>query len=366
MGRLGIALVLGIAASLALAGCLGATEDDPVEEASAPSEPGAATAAADRPAAAARVGADSPLPSEPPAEGERGLDEAPTYRTGEWWSIEAEFKLSGNEATIKRVVAGTQGDDYLIGMPTESWNDEAIVVHFPGFGRIDRSNLSFHAHDRHLEFLDFPLEEGKTWETQWYGGSPMEAEVTSVDGSTAEVHVEGGSNVVDLTYDAEVGAVTSFEVPGYLRYEVTGHGYGHEGDVRVPANQDLVFCHGRAALAVPVEACQLVADSPRGPVETVDLPDTYDGVSYALLAADLSNPDGVAGAGAHRVQVDHPNGESETLTKLPSEPGYKLSVGGEDEPAGTWTVEAEAAGAGLAILEGVGYDSYEATLGGST
>lgn len=366
MGRLGISLALGLVAALALAGCVGLADDEPVESASAPADAGgdpAAEAGGSTPAAAAKLGSASPLPTEPPADGSRSLAEAPTYRVGEHWTVEVEFGLSGNQATLERVVAGTQGDDVLFGMPPEGFVHEAIVVHFPAFGRVNATDLSFDAHDRPLRFLDFPLEEGKTWETQWYGGTAMTAEVTSVDGATAEVHVENDAMTVDLTYDAEAGAVTSFEVPGYLRYEVVDHGYGYEGDVRVPANQDLVFCHGRAAVAVPVEACQLVTDSPRGPVETVRLPDSYDRVSYALLAADLADPDGAAGAGVYRVAVDHPSGESESMTKLSHEPGYKLQVGGDSEPSGVWTVEAEAAGAGLAILEGVGYDAYEASLG---
>lgn len=365
MGRLGPLPTIALAAVLALAGCLGAVDDEPVGSASSPSAAGAADAAGgSTPAAAAELGSASPLPTEPPTNGSRTLREAPTYRVGEHWTIDVQFMLSGNEATIQRVVAGTQGDDYLVGMPTESWNDETIVVHFPGMGRVDRTNLSFDAHDRPLQFLDFPLTEGHTWETQWYGGSPLEGKVVTVDGDQAEVRLEGESMSVRLVYDASAGAVTTFEVPGYLKYEVTDHGYGFQGEVRVPANRDLVFCHGRAGVAIPVEACQVQATSPRGPVESVDLADNYDRVSYALLAADLATAGPVA-PGVHRVAVTHPSGQEETLVKGPHEPGYKLSVGGDAEPVGTWTVEAEAAGGGLAILEGVGYDSYTVTLGGN-
>lgn len=359
MGRFGSALVLGVIASLLLAGCVGLGGEGASDE--------VAPTAADGPqpeperGAPALLGSASPLPTEPPADASRTLDAAPTYRIGEWWEIEIDYRLSGNSATLTRVVAGTQGEDYLVGMPAEAFSDEVIVEHLPPFGRIDRWTLDFDAHDRPLNFVDFPLEEGHAWETQWWGGTELDAEVVRVEGDEAEIHLARGSRVVRGVWDAQLGAFAEFESPGHLAYEVVDHGFAYEGDIVVPANRDIVFCHGRSTVVVPIEACHSTMASPAGPAETIGVSDAYDRVSYGILIFDSPSHE-QAGTGVYRIAVTHPSGEQETVTKLPTQPGLVHEIGGDDEPAGAWQVKAQAGGAGAALLEGVGYQTYEVAL----
>ncbi|MBW3581547.1 MAG: hypothetical protein KY455_00460 [Euryarchaeota archaeon] len=289
------------------------------------------------------------------------LEAAPEWRLGEWWRIKFTAPPYGIEGEFDRVVAGVDNDTYLVGMDRAGWNDGIMLLHFPAFGEIAKADLSFEAHDLPISFLRFPLVEGGTWETQWYNGAPLTAIVESVDGTVAKVHITGARDI-HITYDATMGAISKLAIADYGGYEVIEHGYGYTGDVRVPAAQDLVFCDGRAVLVQAVDRCKLVeATEPRGPEDRITVKAGYDAVSFGLFLADAQDTGPVA-PGMLQIQVQDPSWNRYSAVKTPDDPGYLLLPYGGGDPAGEWTITSVAAGAGLAILEGVAYVSYEVSL----
>lgn len=349
MHRLLIASALVVAA---LAGCIGGLQD------TVPS--GDDAVPTDEPT----LGLASGLPTTRTG---TTLAEPPGWAVGEWWTVEYDNLLAGGSGETTRVVAGAGNGTYLVGMAADEFSDEIMLLHFPGMGRIDRTDLSFDAHDRPIQLLDFPLEEGRTWTTQWYGGTEMTAEVTAVDGDEATVEIAGdGPPGIELTYDASLGAITEFTAEGYLRYEVVDHGFGFDGAVDVPYEHDLVLCHGRVAVQA-IEPCTLSTEpNPKGPSDTIPLDDRYDRVSFGLLMADVAPQDQV-GQGVYSVEATAPDGTSWQATKLPGEGGVKLVPHGHDDPGGDWEATYVTGGAGYSLLEGVAYEvlSAEALTSGN-
>lgn len=327
--------------ALALAGCL------------APSTPGAPSADA-----GVRLAEASGLPTDPRTGAT--LAEAPAWRLGEWWRIAFSAPPYGVEAELTVVVAGVSGDAYLVGQAGEALDDGVVILHFPPLGEIAREDLSFEAHDRRLEFLRFPLVDGATWETQWYTGAPLTANVVRVEGDVADVTLSGAREIA-LAYDAAAGWITRFAIDGYGGYEVLEHGYGHEGPVRVPVGQDLVFCHGRQGGVQQVTLCETgPATSPGAPTSTVELPDAYDRVTFGLFLRDARAAP--VGSGAYRIDVTAPDGSTYSAAKTPERPGMEIHAYSMDDPGGAWEITAVTAGDGLAILEGVAYDVADVSL----
>ena len=54
------------------------------------------------------------LPKDPPAPGERTLDEAPEWRLGEWWKYSLRSDFDGSVLEFYRVVAGSEAGNYLV------------------------------------------------------------------------------------------------------------------------------------------------------------------------------------------------------------------------------------------------------------
>lgn len=298
-----------------------------------------------------QLGLASGLPTEPRTVAT--LDEPPAWRLGEWWRTRFSAPPYNIQATFDQVVAGVHGEAYLVGMDLASFSDGVLLLHFPGLGEVNASSLGFDAHDRPFVPLQFPLREGATWETQWYSGAPLSARVTRVAGDEADVELTGARSI-QLTYDAQMGAIRRFEILDYGGFEVVEHGYGYQGAVRVPAMQDLVFCHGRSTVVQAVDLCVTRnATEPRPPRETLQLPSTYDRTSFGLFLRDLQTSP--VAPGVLHIEVTAPNGQTYRATKTPERPGMVLYPYGLDKPGGAWQITAVAGGAGLAILEGVAY-----------
>jgi hypothetical protein len=335
--------------AMALAGCLAAPAPEPLT----------ATSLTE---ALPRLGLDSLLPRTRDAAGAT-LDAPPAWAVGEWWTYKVESLAFGHTLEVTRVVAGAEPGHYLVGMPADDFQDELLIFHFPGLGQVDRATLGFDAHDLFFQPLQFPLRAGATWATHYYSGAEMQAEVLAVEGQQAQVHLAHPLRDTTLTYDAALGEVSKLEIKDYLRYEVTGHGFGYAGKVRVPYGQDLVACHGRALAVQAIDDCATDA-TPRLPIENVTIHGFYDRLSFALvlrgalpapLPAEL--PQGVLG-----ISVVAPDGTTYSALRSPDDTAPVLDTYGHDEPAGNWQLHALAAGAGSVLFEGVAYDVLEAPL----
>jgi hypothetical protein len=293
----------------------------------------------------------------------RTLASAPDWRVGEWWRVEVTDVFSNQPRQVTRVVAGVEGDHYLIGMPRDSFSHEVMVLHVPGFGHVDQLDHGFEIHDVLFIPIQFPLEEGRTWDTA-FEGRPMTAEITQVSADEATVRMERYDNNdqlvewIDAAYDVALGEYRSMTISGYATVEVLDHGFGYEGVVTVPHEHDVVFIHGRVAGAVSAGG----GEGPvGGPTETIVVDSTYQRVSFIILLGDLDPS--LPGLGAYSLKATAPDGTVYEDAKAPGDgPGYQISYYGHDSPGGSWDVEYTAAGPGLAFIEGIAYHVFDISL----
>lgn len=332
--------------SVGLAGCVAAPEPAALDPTSLAGEP--------------LLGLASGLPLERASTA--SIEMPPQWALGEWWRYKVENLAFGHTLEVVRVVAGAEPGRYLVGMPAEDFNDEIMVMHFPGFGQVDRATLGFEAHDLMFEPVRFPLRAGATWTTHWYNGDPMEARVAAVGEGTVEVELEHPLRRTTLTYDAALGEVREMRIENYLRYEVLEHGFGYAGRVVVPYAHDLVVCHGRLQGVQAIDGCGLDS-SPRAPVETIRLMGRYDRLSFALVLRPRPPAPAPVGPGYFEIQVTAPDGTVYAAATSPTEPGPVLAAHGHDQPMGNWQMRAIAGGPGDVIFEGPAYRVLEAALG---
>lgn len=350
MTRLGRLSALLVALAMVTVGCIGATE----ETANGDEE---LDSASQGPA----LGLQSTLDTERLG---TTLNETPPWALGEWWTYEITSSDYGTEGTFTVVVAGEDAEHYLVGVPAEQTEVLGFIFHVPGIGQVAKQDLVYDAHDAPFQLLDFPLEEGKSWSTIYWNGSEMEVTVDSVDGTEASLSLtrssDTGETVGSLVYDAEVGNIVSFapsQDPGY-ELQLVDHGFGYQGSIEVPYQQDLLVCHGAIAGAGSVEGCRIGAGAPQG---TFTIPEGYDEVTGALLAAPLATAQGQAPPGAYRIDVTDPHGDTHQLVMGPTEAGTMAALHVED-PAGEWDYRAIAGGPGAVLVEGVAHQTLEVTL----
>lgn len=151
MRRLAIALLAVVLVTVPLAGCLGG--DDP-------------------------NGADD---GDGDDDGEPFTAESPQWELGYRWTYSASTaNVSGTEAEM--LVYDDDGQNYRIG----ATNRDQALVHAvtnvnPQLGRIQKGNLAVYEDGEPRAMYDFPLEDGKTWQTQIFvstHGGTLTAEAT--------------------------------------------------------------------------------------------------------------------------------------------------------------------------------------------
>lgn len=336
-----------LVAALLVGGCLGAAPPSPSEPAASPA-PDAPSAGRPAVVEEAPALASARIPS---------LAAPPQWQSGEWWRIRLTEHMSGQTFELTRVVAGVEGASYLVGMPHDGFVDAAMTLHLPGFGQVARDDLSYEIHDVAFAPLRFPLEADATWEAS-FEGSTLTATVREARGTSAVVELAGDGPHVLLTYDAAIGEVSHLVIDGYLEYEVLEHGYGHVGTVTVPHMHDVVFNTYRFAGV-------MLGREPAPPVETIRVDDTYERVSFALLAGSYI-PDGATfTTGVFRERVTAPDGSTYEIVTTPADaPGEHVAFFGHADPGGDWTFEHAPVGGGYVIAEGIAYHVYDVELPG--
>lgn len=340
-------IVLGVL--LVTAGCLGAT--DAGEDANV--TPTNATTPDTADTDGATTDGDGPTDGAP---AEATLTAPPDWRIGEWWTVELTSSLTGETVEMTRVVAGTEGEDYLIGQPEDAWSTEGLVFHVPGLGEVRQDDLSYEVHDVRFQPLQFPLTDGASWQTS-FEGLDVEASVTTTDAGTAEIHYCCGRNIT-ATYDPGVRAITSFDADdGFISYEVIDHGYDYTGVVTVPHGHDLIFNHGRVAGALSASSTQ-----PAPPVEEVELDPDYQRVSFVQIAGPLGVVEQPISS-AYIERATNPNGTTFETQHLPTDGGsFTVNFFETTELGGTWSFEHAAPGPGLAFTEGIAYHVFNMKL----
>lgn len=297
------------------------------------------------------------LPKDPPGPGERTLAAAPQWRLGEYWVIETQDHFTGNTFRATRVVAGTDGGNYLVGFPVGDFSNDMLIFHIPGVGDISRADLSFEVHDVRYTPLRFPLVQGDVWQSS-FEGRDVNVTVESVTGTMATLTAQGPGTNITMLYDAEMGEVRELTYPNYADYKVIEHGYGFQGVVRVPHAHDLIFIHGRVAGVTEAGSGGVNFSQ----VDTIEVDASYDRASFILAvgSADLVPLDNALGY--YRETATAPDGTVYQVEANPTSPLLQIVPFGVDNPAGTWTVEHIAAGPGIAFIEGIGYHSIDVDL----
>lgn len=346
--RLGLVL---LAVSLVTAGCLGLGSEEEEPEESEDAETSANQAGGENQSADGE--SIEELSASAPPEDERGFNESPQLRVGEWWTIELSSQTYGVEAEATVVVAGMQEGRYMLGMPSEDFTDEAILLHLPPLGPVHPSTLGYPAHEATFEPVSFPMEEGQTWSTEWYTGA-LDAEVVEADGEQARIEFEGGADI-EVSYDPQLGLPESITVADTGGYTVVDHGFGYEGQVTVPWNPEIIFLNGRLAGVLDTQL------GPAAPMEEIEVEGPYDRASIALLMGNLL----VEGPpGAYQVSATAPDGSTyeDTFTPTPGGEQLRIVPANSQDPVGTWQMEYTAAGGGIAAAEGIGYEALAVDL----
>ena len=354
-------LLTSILALVTLAGCTDTSDSEPGETVT-PDEPQFVDPDSD-------FQVDRPsLPVDRPAPGERTLDEVPTWRLGEWWKIRITDSFTGQTRDVTRIVAGTEHGNYLVGFPLEEFSNDVLVLHFPGYGDIKRDDLSYDAHDQPYVPLQFPLVEGDSWTTKWQAEtSDITITVERAGNGTADLLVTGAASGT-MTYDAETGAIQRWIMNGYADYEVVDHGYNYTGAVRVPHDHDLIFFHGRIAGAMDA-AAPFPSTNPVLPMEDIVIDGSYDRLSFAHILLDITGTLAQGSAqlgtsgGVYQITTTAPDGTvyEDILTPADGQ-AVRTVFYGHEAPEGTWSMQAVAGGAGVALLEGIGYHSIDIDL----
>jgi hypothetical protein len=124
------------------------------------------------------------------------------WAVGHYWSYRLSF---GGEFTL--VVREDLGSDWYLGT-TEAgtaWIDEREGISF--LREVRKADLAGSQNTDRVQYYDFPLEDGKTWNTKWDG---VDRRIVTVqDGETFRFNgYEGDDLVVEYDYDPAVGWFT--------------------------------------------------------------------------------------------------------------------------------------------------------------
>jgi hypothetical protein len=332
---LALLLVLTLAA-----GCLGLADDDPATSSTDTDTPTDANEDDQAPAASDDAG---PFQREP------------AWLPGEHWTAKVDSRLLDEPLTWTRVVAGFSPQGYLVGQPAEEARPGPLLLHIPGMGLVQEANLSYQVHGDAFQPVSFPLEEGKTWQTT-FEGDPVNATVERVGEDQARIEFCCSRNIT-VVYDAQLRAVASMTVDdGFLAYEVTDHGFAHEGLVEVPLQREIVFFEGRFAGATGLR-------EPAGPpTNQADVSGDHDRVAFTQIVGNADATPAPA-TGVYREQATLPNGTTVATQQAASTEGLTITFHEAANASGTWRFEHVAAGAGLAVTEGIGYQAARIQAG---
>lgn len=294
---------------------------------------------------------------------------APNWTHGDWWTYDINFDLGFG--TILDEETTLVLHDVQDGLDVAAADRPAAIVdqYFDLFavGELD-AQLNPTSQEG-FQMFSFPLEDGKTWETQVStpnGTSELTLTAERVEdagdpaGSTPGylVHGENDDDIsLTYTYSPKAGWVTSFELvaPSFdgeprpvTQMELTDHGAAYEGTFVILEMEDLYF---RQALAAPFPNGGTVP-----PQDTVTVPDGFTFVQriVGIFSFDVVGPT----SGVERIDLEAPDGGSETYQQMGEGDLFEILT---DEPPveGDWQVRY--AGAGTAVMI-VGFFGFTETI----
>lgn len=292
--------------------------------------------------------------TDPPEDGnatEASVAQSPDWVVGQWWRYEVDHSLA-EPFEVTLVVASTSEGSYQLGWTDVDPGLRSVVFHLPPAGEISRPNLGGWWHGDTVEILDFPLRDGKTWQSQ-LGDQTLSYTATAQDvpGSAPVFTIEGtnetGALLVDAEYDAAVGFYSSIErffeadgdpSPGVelLEFGIGAETSGGNGTVQVPTMTDLadVFATGADPTGQQQGSFTMAEEMDR-----------------LILAAFLGG-----GPGSYKASFTPPEGGPVVFTNPngPGDDGVLLEWVFLDGPTGEWRYTANPTGPGFVISEAMG------------
>ncbi|MGB0652221.1 MAG: hypothetical protein ACPGQL_03385 [Thermoplasmatota archaeon] len=347
-------LVVGLLLAALLAGC---TTDDAADP--APAEDGPELLLGERPDTT--FGDVSTGPAVGP-DLNATTAAAPRLVPGEWWRIQYEAFLGEELVEVVRVVADVNDDGYIFGMPHEGWLKEAVSFHAPAFGDVN-FDLSYNTHNQLFSPVQFPLEQGATWETA-FAAVPYQATVESADETTAVIVFDAipaepqptdpvmaalgllpGGAQMRMVYDAQQHEIV--EMTSEIgTWRVIEHGYDYQGWVTVPRGHDTAIDYGTFG---PASESHTPAPDSRTVAEG------FNRMTMMHFVGTLGD------APAHLEARDvTPDGTEFKTTMTGS--GFALQFYETNAPSGTWTVQDTTLGAGFTYHMGIAYFQYDIRL----
>lgn len=304
------------------------------------------------------------LPSASEADRIPGAVEAPQWRVGDWWTYE--FSTEVYEKTFEATVVVGQVTEtgYVLGMPKDKYELNAILFHLPPLGTVTRT-LGYNVHDVLFEPVRFPLSDGLQWQTTWVTApiafTAKAATVQTPGGSEQGFHIdnEGRESVsagrlVSLEYAPSVGWLSKYErrdPDGRVRERIVlkDSGHGASGEVRLMDGIHMALLALRSA------------NNPSEGLVAPSIPFAVPGEHNTIFAACVWGD----APGYYRASVRHPQMTACDATGAVgpgADMGRRFALSEVANPGGYWEASLTAAGTGVALVEVMSYHAWDATL----
>jgi hypothetical protein len=283
----------------------------------------------------------------------------PEYEVGDWFEYRLTSELYDIDATVRLVVANRTASGYSLGYPVEDAAGATLplLFHMPAIGPVT-DELAYDVHEERFDPIQWPLEDGKEWETRWITAdvrlTAREANGTWVINNSG-YEDQAGNLLYEIEYDPAQRAISRFArvgVDGVVRQEITlvATGTNHTGEVVAPGNIRVLLLQTRTAGA-------LSGGAPASPQVAFAVPEGVDTLLVGCIAGGAP--------GQYRTEVRNAQGvlcELDT-TVAPGASGLQLQAVEVAAEGDGWAARLAAAGAGSATAEVLGYPTSVFTLG---
>lgn len=289
--------------------------------------------------------------------------EEPRWTIGDWWTYAVTSETTEVAGEITVVVADILPDGaYVVGIPTQAQEGEdplaALLFHMPPIGPVAR-DLSWDVHGTRFEPAQWPLAEGKTWETTWISANVrLTARQNGTHWTINNSGYEQDTNTrYELVYDPAAKWFTSYtraSLDGTIRQsmELVANGTGYNGTLRAPRFIEVAFLDSRTNTIITPGGL------PAAPNPRFRAPDTADTLLVGCLAggapgqyhSEVRIGDGVVCSLDENIQP----GDSTTRAQL-------VEI---DAPEGELEARLVAVGQGSATVEVLAWPTLNYTLGG--
>lgn len=289
--------------------------------------------------------------------------EEPRWNVGDWWTYEVTSDTVQLSGTITLVVAEVRaGGGYILGIPTEPAEGEdptaALLYHMPAIGPVAQ-DLSWDVHETRFEPIQWPLSEGKEWDTTWISDNVrltarQNGTLWTINNSGSE---QGSGMLYEIVYDPALRWITSYTRTGpdgavRQSMELVRNGTGYNGTLRAPQFVEVAFLDSRTnTLIAP-------GGLPAAPNPTFSAPESADTLLVGCLAG------GAPGQYRSEVRIGQAIVCAIDESIQPGDTQIRAQVLEIDPPEGSLEARMLAVGQGSATVEVLAWPTLNYTLSG--